>query len=183
MTGRLRLALVGVLAALALPLAATAGGQPAFHVHEVFTFTDPNFCGTGAPVAIADDVNAIVWIGETGGDPTQDVKVAFNVATTFTNPATGASLVGRFAGVNTNEIVIGLESGPHTHEFVENGLRAKLKLPNGGLLTRDAGSLTYRVSFDAADNVVGFELVSVHGPHPAFDSPVWCEAAIAALGL
>lgn len=107
----------------------------------------------------------------------------FNVATTFTNPANGASLVGRFAGVKTNEIVAGLESGPHTHEFVENGLRAKLKLPNGGVLTRDAGSLTYRISFDAADNFTGLEIVSVHGPHPAFDSPVWCEEAIAALGL
>jgi hypothetical protein len=62
-------------------------------------------------------------------------------------------------------------------------LRAKLKLPNGRTLTHDAGSITYEVSFDASDNVTGVEVISVHGPHPAFDSDVWCDTAVEALGL
>jgi hypothetical protein len=77
----------------------------------------------------------------------------------------------------------GLESGVHTHMFVENGLWAKLKLEKGGLLTVDAGSLGYALTFDENDNVTDLEPLWVHGPHPAFDSPVWCEAAIDALGL
>ena len=102
---------------------------------------------------------------------------------TLTNPDTGASVVDQSAGNFSNEIVAGLESGVHTHVFVENGLRAKLKLENGGLLTLDAGSLSYALTFDANDNVTDFELLFVHGPHPAFDSPVWCDAAVDALGL
>jgi hypothetical protein len=80
-------------------------------------------------------------------------------------------------------IIEGLEAGAHTHRFVENGLRAKLKLPDGRVLTHDAGSITYEVSFDAAGEFVGVEVISVHGPHPAFDSGVWCDTAIEAFGL
>jgi hypothetical protein len=39
------------------------------------------------------------------------------------------------------------------------------------------------VSFDAADNVIGVEVISVSGPHPAFESDVWCDTAVDALGL
>ena len=56
----------------------------------------------------------------------------------------------------TNEIVSGLESGVHTHEFVESGLKATFKLSHGGLLTRDAGSLTYRITFDENDEELDF---------------------------
>lgn len=182
----LRLTIVFALAAaLASPVAATAGpgGKPTFHDHEVFENVDSDFCGTGETVLISDDVNAVGWIGETGGDPEQVLMVAFNVRTTLTNPDNGATLIGHSAGRFTNQIIAGLESAAHTHEFVENGLRAQLKLPDGGVLTFDAGSLTYRISFDAADNVTNFEIVSVHGPHPAFDSTVFCDVAIEALGL
>jgi hypothetical protein len=187
MTGRLRLGLVlvGVLAALALPLAATAGpgGKPTFHDHDVFTFTDPDFCGTGEDVVITDTVNAVGWVGETGGDPEQVLQVAFNVRTTFALPDGDVALIAHSAGLFTNEIIFGLEGGVHTHEFVENGLRAHLKLPHGGVLTFDAGSLTYRVTSDEFDNVIDFEIVSVHGPHPAFGSDVFCDVAVEALGL
>jgi hypothetical protein len=178
------LASVAVVA-LALPaaMAAGPGGPPTFHDHDTFTDVDPNFCDTGQSVDLAGRFNAKVWIGETGGDPDQDLFVAFNYDITITNPVNGAAVVDSAAGLVTNEIVEGLESGPHTHVFVENGLRAKLKLANGGVLTLDAGSLGYSISFDAADNVTDFQLLFVHGPHPAFDSPVWCDAAIDALGL
>lgn len=39
------------------------------------------------------------------------------------------------------------------------------------------------VSFDANDEVTDVEVLEVHGPHPAFDSDVWCDAATAALGF
>jgi hypothetical protein len=92
-------------------------------------------------------------------------------------------LTAHSAGLFLNEIIVGLESGPHTHEFVDRGVRSQLKTPDGGILAIDAGSLTYRISFDANDEVTAFEIVSVHGPHPQFDSDVFCEVAIEALGF
>jgi len=170
----LTVALVLVVAPVAL---AGPGGAPTFHDHEVFTETDPDFCGTGSEVDVEGRFDAKIWIGETGGDPTQDLFVAFSYQATLTNPVTGASVVDQSAGNFRNEIVEGLESGAHTHVFVETGLRAKLRLLHGGVLTLDAGSLGYSLSFDADDNVTDLEVLWVHGPHPAFDSSVWCDAA------
>ena len=180
---RVLVLIVGLTAFLAVPSVTVAGpgGAPAFHDHGTFEDVDPDFCGTGVEVDVAGRFNFKGWIGETGGDPTQELMTTFNYAITITHE--GTSIVDSAAGSITNEIVVGLESGAHTHRFVENGLRAKLKLANGRTLTHDAGSLTYEVSFDALGEFVGLEVISVHGPHPAFDSDVWCDAAIEALGL
>ena len=167
---------------LAAPLAAGAGpgGKP---IHETFdgTFVDKDFCGTGETVFAAFSGRARIWIGETGGDPTQELKSTFIVKTTFTRGS--ISLVEHAAGQYTNEIVEGVEDEAHTHRFVEKGLRGKLKLPNGRVLTRDAGQIVYDVSFDEDDEVTGLEVISVSGPHPAFESDAWCEAATEAFGI
>jgi hypothetical protein len=176
---------VAAAALLALPATAGAGpgGGPEFHDHGTFTDVDTNFCGTGKTVDVAGRFNFKGWIAETGGDPTQEVKTTFNYNVTITNPVNGKAVVDSAAGSVTNEIVVGEEAGAHTHRFVENGLRAKLKLANGGVLTHDAGQLIYEVSFDEDGNFIGLEVISVHGPHPAFVSDIWCESAIEALGL
>jgi hypothetical protein len=178
-------AVVAASALLMLPTTAGAGpgGKPAVHDHGTFTDVDPDFCGTGVAINVAGRFNFKAWIGESGGDPEQELKTAFNYSVTATNPETGASVIDSAAGSSTNEIVEGLESGVHTHLFVENGLRAKLKLPHGGVLTHDAGRIVYTVTFDAADEVIAVDVLEVHGPHPAFDSDVWCDAATAALGI
>ena len=180
------LMLVVVLAAL-LAIPATAGAGPAvarrFTDRGTFTDVDPDFCGTGEEIAIAGRFNFNVWVGESGGAPDQELKTAFNFSNTFTNPDNGKSVIESFAGSNTNEVVVGLESGAHTHRFVENGLRAKLKLAHGRVLTVDAGQIVYDASFDEKGEFVGVEVISVHGPHPAFDSDVWCDAATKALGI
>ena len=173
----MRSLLLGVVVAalLAIPTTAGAGpgGGPEFHDHGTFTDVDTNFCGTGETIHVAGRFNFVTWIGETGGDPEQELKSTFSFSATLTNPDTGVSVVDSAAGSSTNEIVTGLESGPHTHRFVENGLRAKLKLANGRVLTRDAGQLIWEIAFDASDNVLGVEVISVHGPHPSFFSDVW----------
>lgn len=174
-----------VLAAVVVPaaLAAAGGGKPAFHENVADVGLDPNFCGTGKTVAYDGRNTATVWVGETGGDPEQDLKVTFSYRYVLTNPVNGAAVVDEAAGQFVNRIVVGLESGAHTHRFIEPGLRAKLKLAHGRVLTRDAGLLAYEVSFDADDEVVGFELLVDRGSHEAFFSDVWCEEAVAALGL
>src|SRR5215204_4068851 len=178
-------AVVAASALLMLPTTAGAGpgGKPAVHDRGTFTDVDPDFCGTGVAIDVAGRFNFKTWIGETGGDPEQELKTSFNYSVTLTNPETGASIIDSAAGSFTNEIVEGLESGVHTHLFVENGLRAKLKLPHGGVLTHDAGRIVYTVTFDANDELIAVDVLEVHGPHPAFDSDVWCDVATAALGI
>jgi hypothetical protein len=172
-----------LVALLALASTAAGGGSPAFHDHGTDAGVDTNFCGTGESIEFEGRFNVVGWIGETGGDPEQELRVRFNFRFTLTNPETGAAVVDSAAGLVTNEIIAGLESGPHTHLFVESGLRAKLQLAKGRVLTHDAGVLIYTVSFDADDNFTGLEVIKVGGPHPAFESDVWCEAAIDALGI
>ena len=176
--------LLSAVTMLALAVSATAFAGPAGKpVHDVWSdsFVETDFCGTGADVAIHVEVNEKLWFGETGGDPEQVLKAVFNVEVTFTYGST--TLIERSAGQSLNTIVLGLEGGAHTHEFVERGLRARLKLENGRVLIRDAGVIVYRVSFDATGEFIGIEIVEVHGPHPGFDNPAWCEAATEALGI
>jgi hypothetical protein len=172
-------------AILALPATAAAGpnGGPTFRDRDQFTDVDTNFCDTGATVLIDGTAVANGWIGETGGDPDQLLKLTLNLHITYTNPLNGNAVVERWSTVQRNEIIAGTEAGAHTHEFTETGLKATLRLANGGVLTRDAGSLTYRVSFDAADNVVGVDVGPVHGPHPGFFEDLFCPTVIEALDL
>jgi|SRR5215210_3509467 len=92
-------AVVAASALLMLPTTAGAGpgGKPAVHDHGTFADVDPDFCGTGASINVAGRFNFKAWIGETGGDPEQELKTAFNYSVTATNPETGAS-VGRLRG-------------------------------------------------------------------------------------
>ena len=177
-----RVLLAAIVLVLGIPAAALADG-PDIRDHDAFTEVDPDFCDTGQEVLVDGTVDFTGWIGETGGDPGQVVHAKVMIRVTYTNPDTGATVVERWAFSRTNRIVVGTEAGAHTHEYTENGLKATFKLANGRLLTRDAGSLTYRVSFDAADNEVDFELVDMNGPHPGFEEDLFCSTLVPALGL
>lgn len=175
-----------ILCALVLPvgvMAASGGGQPAFH-DRVFddAGTDPDFCGTGK--AIDYDGRGVFngWVGGTGGDPEQVLKATFTYRYTLTNPATGAAVVDSGAGEDMQVIVAGEEAGPHTHEYTAKGLRGKLQAADGPVLLRDAGSATYRASFDENDELTGLEMVSISGPHTGLGSDEWCDAAVGVLG-
>jgi hypothetical protein len=172
-----------LVTALSVPAAlAGPGGPPTFHSNQRDSFLDPDFCGTGKPVTVEGRTNASSWIGETGGD-LQELKVVINAKATITNPANGAAVIDSVAAQFTNEIVSGQESGPHTHEGTVHGLPEKLQRANGGVLIRDAGTLTYRVSYDANDVVTGFEVLKDAGNHDGFQSGRWCEVATKELGL
>jgi hypothetical protein len=176
-------AAIVLVTALAVPAAlAGPGGPPTFHINQRDTFVDPDFCGTGQPVAVDSRTNASSWIGETGGD-LQELKLNINSKATITNPANGAAVIDSVAAQFTNAIVEGQESGIHTHEGTVHGLPEKLQSAHGGVLIRDAGTLTYRVSYDENDEVTGFEIVKDAGNHDGFQSDRWCQIATAELGL
>ena len=184
MKGLITVAVVLMLGAVvtAPAIGASGGGKPTFHFHEEVAELDLNFCDTGKTVAVDGRVNGISWVGETGGS-VQEIKVNFNSRTTLTNPVTGAMVIDSVAAQFNDRIVVGQESGAHTHESTVHGLPEKLQSGNGRVLIRDAGTLTYRVSFDADDNVTGLEIVRDSGHHEGFMSDRWCQVVIAELGL
>ena len=171
-------ALVALTFVLALPSVAAAGpvkGPPSFHDRTVEDFIDDDFCGTGADVSGHFEGHATVWEGEDAS------KVVFNSKTTYTY--NDVTLVEQFAGRTVATDVAPQGEAAETVEVIETGLRAKLKLANGKVLTGDHGLLHYVVSFDAEGEFLGIDLLRDRGGHPAFDSDVWCEAATAAFGI
>jgi hypothetical protein len=172
-------ALAALAFALALPAAAPAApvvkGPPTFHDRVVEDFVDDDFCGTGASVSIHVEDRATVWEGEDA------FKVVFNSEVLFTHE--GVTLVARNAGRVLGIVVPAQDGAARTEEVVETGLRARLKLSNGGVLTSDHGLLHYLISFDENGEVVDVEVLRDRGGHPAFASDVFCEAATGAFGL
>jgi hypothetical protein len=171
-------ALAALTCALVLPAAATAGpvkGPPSFHERIVEDFVDDDFCGTGADVAVHFEGHATVWEGE------EAFKAVFSDKAWLTY--NGITLVDQFAGRTVAVDVAPQGGAAETVEVIETGLRAKLKLANGEVLTTDHGLLHYLISFDASGEVVDIEIVRDRGGHPAFNSDVWCEAATAAFGI
>jgi hypothetical protein len=171
-------ALGALMLLLALPGVASAGplsGPPSFHDRVVEDFIDDDFCGTGADVSVHFEGHATVW-------ETEDAfKVLFNDKTWFTY--NDVTLVDQFSG-RTVDIAAPPPSGvAETREVIETGLRAKLKLANGRVLTTDHGLLHYLVHFDAEGAFLGIEVLRDRGGHPAFQSDVWCEAATTAFGI
>ena len=92
-------------------------------------------------------------------------------------------LIQQFVGRNV-EIEVAPQGGAaKTVEVIETGLRAKLKLANGRVLTSNHSLLHHLVSFDVDGELLGIEVVRDRGGHPAFRSDVWCEAVTAAFGI
>lgn len=168
--------------ALALPAVAPGApvvkGSPTFHAREQEDYVLQDFCGTGESVPVHAEFRATVWEDDPGA-----FKETLNRKNYYTYA--GVTLVEHVAGRTLAFVVSAGPGAARTEEVVETGLRAKLKLPRGGVLTSDHGFLHYLISFDEEDNFVGIELLDEHGGHPAFTSGgvAWCEAATAAFGL
>jgi hypothetical protein len=164
--------------ALVLPAVAAAGavkGPPSFHERIVEDFVDDDFCGTGADVSVHFEGHATVWEGEDA------FKVLFNDKTWLTY--NDVTLLDQFSGRTVAIDVPPRGGAAETVEVIETGLRAKLKLANGKVLTSDHGLLHYFISFNADGDFIGIDVLRDRGGHPAFQSDVWCEAATAAFGI
>ena len=170
------LAACGMLAGAAL---AQGGlGAPDFRDRFVDEYAIDDFCGTGETVQVSERIVGNVWESETSFD------LAFNSTATFT-AENGAQITDHWAGRVHDTLIEGDDQeGPHTHLIVETGLRAFLKAPGGGRVTRDAGTLVIETRWGAGHEFLGFEIIANHGPHPDIDpGGVWCEAAVDLLGL
>jgi hypothetical protein len=169
-----------VVVALALPAAASAA-KP-FHVNFDDTFTD-NVCGLDvAGEAIGVDNFSPVF--DSAGNliaftDTSQVKVTYT--------RNGKSLVDASAGRHTGTAV-GDFSGVVTFTDTFKGLPERIFVPNGPLITRDAGIITFQAVVDFSTNPDGDLISSAvlvnKGPHPEADADfaLFCQVFTAALG-
>jgi hypothetical protein len=182
---RLRLLLGAVLlVAVVAPTGALAivTGPPDERFRDVGTDVDTDFCGTGETVNIAFNVRGNLWV--LPEDPEDFAKLTQSGKVTFTNPENGKSVLLTFAGQTTNTIVSGDPDGVHTHVYTTKGLPEKIRTVHGAVLTRDAGLIVERVTFDADDAVIDYQ-ATWKGPHPeaASNFELFCEVMTGALAL
>ena len=149
---RLFLALLTVAAAVAVAPMAASGAT-----FRSESYTDPDFCGTGASVDVLSREHARApkrarWCGQ-GGAPGSD---------TFTYG--DASVIVSFAGQFTDTIVATEAGGVEIHQLISKGIPVKIQLANGPVLSIDAGRIVLLITVQNGNEDV--QIVSVNGPHP-----------------
>jgi hypothetical protein len=172
---------IGVaLVALVGAPAALAAGQQGNHFRDVGTDVDPDFCGTGQEVDVAFNVRVNEWLAPHKAD----FKTTTSGKVILTNPLTGDAVISKFAGPTWVETMSGDPAGLHVEEVATKGLPELIKTPHGGVLTRDAGYIVLRNTFDG-DEFISGEIVVNKGPHPEAESDfeLFCKVVPEALGL
>jgi hypothetical protein len=168
-----------VIVSLAVPAGASAQGglgAPDFRDRLVEELDIADLCDTGETVHFANRVIANVW------ERDLVVKVAFDTRGTFTYG--DATITDHWAGRGLDLVIEGDDQDqPHTHSITETGLRAFLKAPGIGRVTRDAGNLEFVTSWGADHEFLGLDVIRDRGHHPDFYEPVWCTAAVVLLGI
>ena len=176
---------IAVAAILLAVISAAVGARAAYgdsseviHLEFSGTFSEPDFCGTGVAVHIDDSVHATLFIAS---QPTADERLTLEGRTVFTNAQNGETVVAHFAGAR--RMVFPGEPGREIHTDV--GLRTQIvHRGSGGLVSRDAGSVTIDFTF----SVVGGTIVVERGAHPFLGAlisgdDVFCALVTPGLGI
>ena len=173
-------AVATVVIALAATPAAFAAAPQVNRFHDVGTDVDPDFCGTGVAIDVTFDVRGVEWLALHNAD----YKNVTRGVITFTNPLTGAVVVNSFAGPYVERLISGDPAGVHVVESSYIGLPELIKTAHGGVLTRDAGYITLRTTFDG-DDFISQEVIINRGPHPEADADfeLFCGVVTEALGI
>lgn len=184
---------------LALWASSATAAPPVQHFHFAFVCTatptlpaDPSKClGPNGPTEIVPelcDIPGTLVDSQSGNvqvfaDGTS--KVESNETYVFTSALTGKSIESRsHTQLISNTAPIDNGNGTVSFVFAFKGLEQQLKLPNGAVLARDAGQVTFTVTFDAATgDFVSFAVSGEKGPHPLIDTPgdPFCSVVVSAL--
>jgi len=173
-------ALSGLVATVLLAsMASSAGAAPLvdrFHDSFSDTFQD-NVCGIDGTSALTVVANVQVFADGT-------FKLQLNQKDVFTSAATGKSVLLFFAAQQVNAGPIDNGDGTVTFVTTFKGLPEMIKLPNGGVLSRDAGFIGFNDTFDATTGqFLGQTVSPQNGPHPDADSgfTLFCDVIVPAL--
>jgi hypothetical protein len=179
------LALAGLVGALLIALVLPASGGAArivSHFHGTFSDAFPdNLCGIDGTSVLngMDDIQVFA-------DNT--MKDEFLFKQVFTAAASGKS-VRIFAATQISNLVNPIDNGDGTITFITTfkGLPEKLVIPNGPVLSRDAGVVTFATTFfvnpDGSLTFVSQTFSGEKGPHPDLDSgfALFCDVIVPAL--
>lgn len=156
-----------------------AAAKPIFHSHANFSDTFPDgICGIPGTSVVRVVDNFTLYTDHT-------FKDAFTISQTFTATASGKS-VRIHAGnqVTGNNEPIDNGDGTITFITIFKGLPEQLKIPQGPMLSRDAGVVTFADTFDESTGDLISRVVSGEkGPHPDLDGDfaLFCNLLIPAL--
>lgn len=155
-----------LVAAMAVPTSGLAAKPTKFHDNFDDTFTVADFCGiavTGHAVGVD---NFVVLTVDANGDPLS-FKDTSSVKVTYT-AANGKSIVVSSAGQHTGSATTN-QDGSVTFFDTYKGLPEKIFTPQGPVLTRDAGIISFATTFAANGDFVS-QVVTQSGPHPEADA-------------
>ena len=166
------------LLALSLTSANVVAAPIVQHVHSTFDETfqaDP--CGIDGTIVEHDVIELQAYADGT-------LRFEIHSVQLFTSDATGKSLESFSSQQQTNvspPIVNG--DGTTTLLFVFKGLEQKLKIPHGPTLVRDAGPITFALTFSANDSLISQLIVSEKGMHPLAYSgfALFCDVLVPAV--
>jgi hypothetical protein len=171
------------VAAVAVSAAFAASPEPQ-KLEFSATFTDPDFCGSGVPVAIDTSRQGTLFAA-----PTQDryeFWLTLNSRDELTNLLTGETATIHAAGTQRWSFVHdGDPSTPPLAVVLELGLRSQIVSPGEGIVVRDAGYVVLQFTFTIFDGQVLIE----HGPHPSLaelletGSDTFCATMTSVLGI
>jgi hypothetical protein len=170
-------ALLAALTALTVLAGTALGARPIEQFHDHFTdsFSDA-ICGIPVDVDIVVTDNFSLYADGS-------FKDTASVMQTFTNPATGASVVVSSGGQVTGTAIVDEEAGTITFLTSFIGLPERIQTPEGPVLTRDAGLITFADTFDLVTGEFISTEITVKGPHPEADADfaLFCEVVTEAL--
>ena len=171
-------ALFGAL--LLASMASTARAAPLTdHFHDSFTDTFPDaLCGIDGTSVVSGVDNVQILADDT-------FRSELRLGQVFTSATTGKS-VSIFVAAQFVAAGTPIENGDGTVTFTDSfkGLSEKIKLPDGMVLSRDAGFYVINDTFDATTGDFLSETISPeNGPHPDLDSggALFCDVIVPAL--
>jgi hypothetical protein len=171
--------LLPALLAVALILPATAKATGPQHSNFSGTFTDVDLCGISTTLTFSGVDNFFPVFDASGNliafkDTHQELDV-------FT-AANGKSIENHFVNPSTATITTNPD-GTVTLVQTYKGLLSQLSTPNGPVLARDAGIITFVNLFDSSGNLISQTFLVVAGPHPdaASGFTLFCQVVTAAL--
>jgi len=167
---------LALLVVLALP-GATLAAKPvaAFHDHITDSFPG-DICGIPVQVDVVVTDNFFLYADDS-------FKDAASAMQTFTNPDNGKSVVLSSAGNVTGTAIIDEQANTITFVTTYKGLPEKIQTGHGAVLTRDAGIISFRDTFDLETGEFLDTEVTMNGPHPEADADflLFCDVITGAL--
>jgi hypothetical protein len=142
------------------------------------SFTDPDFCGTGAAIDISFwGVFTRMWSAD-GSTTMSNQKV------TFTNPANGMWVIQTLVGYE-KVTETDLPDGTVLFEHSVRGTPSTLRTSHENILVKDAGYIELVEHVDGDGNQLSLDVVFMHGPHPDADADfnLFCGVMETALGI